>query len=65
VFTYKSDHERARKEIWMMEPLLLLGGASAATLTLGWLTRRYDRNIDGYQEREYQPPLVFAWPPVG
>ena len=31
-------------------------------LVAGWLIRRYQRDIDDYEEREYRDPPVFQWP---
>jgi hypothetical protein len=44
---------------------MMLLGAIASVLTLGWLLGRYQRDIDAYHQRDYREPLVFTSPPVG
>ena len=44
--------------MWM----LLVGGAIALTLIGARWVHRFQRDIDGYLDREFRPPLVFQWP---
>lgn len=46
----------------MWYSLALIGGTVAATLIAGRWVRRYQRDIDRYERREYRAPLVFQWP---
>ena len=45
--------------------IALLDGALIAALVVGWLVRRYQRDIDTYESRGFRAPLVFGSPPVG
>jgi hypothetical protein len=42
--------------------VLLLVGGNDRTLVGAWWVHRHQRDFDAYQDREFQPPLVFQWP---
>jgi hypothetical protein len=43
----------------------ILGGVMALVLLIAWRVRRYQRDIDEYEERGYRDPPVFQWPDGG
>jgi hypothetical protein len=51
----------------MAYSLLVLGGTLVAMGALASWIRRYQRDIDAYEEREYRVPLIFQIPrgPIG
>jgi hypothetical protein len=48
----------------MPADVLIVGGTLSAALALGWWVHRHQRDIDGYEEREYREPPIFL-PPGG
>ena len=39
-----------------------IGGVGVVVVLIAWRIRRYQRDIDDYEEREYRDPPVFGWP---
>ena len=36
-------------------------GSIGLTLLIAWRIHRHQRDIDGYYDRNFRPPLVFQW----
>jgi flagellar biogenesis protein FliO len=45
--------------------LALIGGILLLVILVSWMIRRYQRDIDDYEKREYRDPPVFGWPDGG
>jgi hypothetical protein len=46
----------------MLFSLLLIGGTMVLVLVGAWRVRRYQDDIDAFEEREFRPPPAFSSP---